>query len=197
MKYAIVQSDGKPLYTSWLANPEDLPNLPQGHEAILLDNNSDDLVILSSYWNGTNWVQRPANTPSYFKYDKVLETWVDSRNLDDVKAAKLAELNKAYRTAMSGNFYFNTTPVQMGSYGKSNIDAINGYISLNNSLPANWSGTWKAADNSLIQIPDVSTWTEFYAAMIYQISNNFEKLQILKTRVTNSNTIDKVDSISW
>jgi hypothetical protein len=197
MKYAIVQSDGKPLYTSWLANPEDLPDLPQDHEAILLDNDSDNLAILSSYWNGTNWVQRPANTPSYFKYDKVSETWVDSRNLDDVKVAKLTELNKAYRTAMSGNFYFNTTPVQMGGYSKSNIDAVNGYISLNNSLPTNWSGTWKAADNSLIQIPDVSTWTEFYAAMIDQISNNFEKLQTLKTRVTNSNTIDKVDSISW
>ncbi len=123
--------------------------------------------------------------------------WVDSRTLEQAKEAKNAEINAARLAANQSTFTFANKQIAVDPLSRSDIDGANGIISLTGALPGGWPGAWKAVDNTYVAIPDISTWTAFYAAMVTQGTTNFVYSQQLKAALAAATTLQQVDAIYW
>lgn len=49
------------------------------------------------------------------------------------------------------------------------MNGVTGVIFLTGALPAGWPGTWPAMDGTIIPIPDVAAWRDFFSAMVAQV----------------------------
>lgn len=123
--------------------------------------------------------------------------WVDARSLAEAKAAKNLEINASRLAANTSYFTFNGKQIAVDALSRSDIDASNGIISLTGALPGGWPGAWKAMDNTYVAIPDIATWTAFYAAMVTQGTANFVYSQQLKAALAAATTLEQVDAIYW
>ena len=195
MRYAIVDNTGRPLYTCWTADFNDAVIFPTDNFLIELSKEHTDTEVLNSYWNGTEWIKRPDNLPTHFKYDRNSATWVDGRDLEEEKSKKNYEINNQHFAA--DVFTFNDKEFQMSGLSRINIQDINAYVISTQNLPPGFNGTWKAKDNTYIQIDNLETWNSFYAAMVNQIFVNFQKMQDLKALVDSATSLSEVDAISW
>lgn len=117
--------------------------------------------------------------------------------LDQVKAAKNAEINAARLSANRGTFTFQGKEIACDELSRSDIDGANGIITLTGALPAGWPGGWKTVDNDYVAIPTVAVWTQFYAAMVAQGTANFTKAQTLKAQVAAATTAAEVEAVTW
>lgn len=122
---------------------------------------------------------------------------VDDRNLSDLKIVKNAEINAARLAANETSFSFGGKEISCDRLSRSDIDGINGIVTLTGSLPSGFPMAWKAIDNTYVAIPDKATWTAFYGAMVAQGTANFNKSQSLKTQLAAATTNDQVDAITW
>lgn len=130
-----------------------------------------------------------------FDYDT--KTWVDPRSLAGVKDSQKALINTWRATANQTSFTYSGKNIACDQLSRSDIDAVNGEISLTGSFPAGWPGGWKAIDNTYVVISDVPTWTAFYQAMTAQGTANFAHAQSLKAAVEAANSIAEVEAIVW
>lgn len=140
---------------------------------------------------------KPAKPSSYASFNYSTHVWEDLRDLIDVKRAKELYINTARANANQTYFVFQGVQISVDPLSRSDIDAVNGEISLTGSLPASWPGAWKAKDNTYVSIPDVDTWTLFYKAMTAQGTANFMQAQALKAQVAAATTIAEVEAIIW
>lgn len=118
-------------------------------------------------------------------------------DVEPLKAAKNAEINAARLAANQGTFHHLGKPVACDPLSRSDIDGVNGFVALTGSLPPGWPGAWKAADNSLLPIPDVAAWTAFYGAMVAAGNANFGKAQQLKAALEAASTVAEVAAVVW
>jgi hypothetical protein len=123
--------------------------------------------------------------------------WVDPRTLADLKLTKNAEINAARLAANRGTFTFAGKQIACDELSRSDIDGFNGIVSLTGTLPPDWIGFWKTADNDYLAIPDVATWTGLYAAMVAQGQANFAHSQALKAALAAAATAAEVEAIVW
>ena len=100
--------------------------------------------------------------------------------LDALKAAKNAEINEARLTANFTSLEHQGKQIACDTLSRSDIDATNGYVTLNGNLPPSWLGGWKTVDNTYIAIPDVPAWKALYASMFAAGNANFSHTQALK-----------------
>lgn len=121
-------------------------------------------------------------------------------SLEDLKSSKNQEINSSRFEANLSSFTYAGKQVACDALSRSDIDAVNGIVSLINNMPPNWVGGWKAMDNTILPIPDVATWINFYSAMVQQGTANFVKAQTLKaqleTAYANSNR-EAMEAIKW
>lgn len=122
---------------------------------------------------------------------------IDPRSVLDLKAAKNEEINKARLAANQATFPFGGKNIACDPLSRSDIDGVNGIVSLTGALPNNFPMAWKAVDNSYVSIPDKNTWVSFYAAMVNQGVANFTKSQQLKAQLNSAADPDQIDVISW
>ena len=80
---------------------------------------------------------------------------------------------------------------------RGDIDGTNGYVSLFGALPKDWAGSWKAADNNYLPIPDLDAWKAFYSSMVATGNVNFSKSQALKAQLAEAKTPEEVEAIIW
>lgn len=117
--------------------------------------------------------------------------------LGELKAVKNAEINEARLKANLTTFTHNGKAFACDQLSRGDIDAINGYVGTRGTLPPNWIGGWKAVDNSIVAIPDVTAWNAFYDSMIMQGQANFAKSQNLKAQLAAATTHEQVAAINW
>jgi hypothetical protein len=117
--------------------------------------------------------------------------------LANAKTAKNAEINAARLAANFGSFEYSGKSFATDQLSRSDIDGINGYVSLYAALPAGWPGAWKAMDNSYLSIADVSAWKLFYSAMVGAGNANFAKAQGLKATLAAATTLEQVAAVQW
>lgn len=117
--------------------------------------------------------------------------------LDELKAAKNAEINSARAAANAGTFAYGGKTFSCDSLSRSDIDGMNGYVALFGQLPPGFPGAWKAVDNTYIPIADVEDWKAFYEAMVTTGLAHFAHAQQLKEELAAAGTVKKVDAIVW
>lgn len=117
--------------------------------------------------------------------------------LDELKAAKNAEINQARATANTSTFAHDGKAFGCDALSRSDIDGVNGYVALFGVPPPTFPGAWKAADNSYYPIADVAAWKAFYASMVATGSANFIHAQDLKAQLTAATTPEAVAAIVW
>ena len=130
-------------------------------------------------------------------WSNVAFAWQDLRSLAEVKLAKNAEINESRMTANRETFTFAGKLIACDELSRSDIDAVNGMVSLTNVLPPGFPGGWKAVDNTYVAIPDLAAWISFYGAMVQQGTANFNYAQALKATLLAATTIADSEQISW
>lgn len=118
-------------------------------------------------------------------------------NLADIKAAKMQQINGWRVAANTSSFVWQGKNISVDSLSRSDIDGIAGYVALNNALPADFPGVWKALDNTLIPMTDVATFKDMYAAMVAAGNANYVRSQQLKAAVDNATDIATVEALTW
>ena len=133
-------------------------------------------------------------------------TWVEDGNtpaydpaytLAGVKAAKNDEINAARLSANRFTFPAGGKVFACDELSRSDIDGVNGYVTLFGALPAGWPGYWKAVDNTQYPITTLADWKAFYGAMVAAGNTNFAHAQTLKATLAAASTIEQVNAIVW
>lgn len=122
---------------------------------------------------------------------------IDERSIDEVRAAKNAEINAARLAANQSTFTFSGKAIACDQLSRSDIDGVNGIVTLTQALPPGFPMAWKAVDNTYVAIPSVSVWRDFYGAMVSQGLANFVRAQALKVAVSQAETAADVEAIKW
>lgn len=123
--------------------------------------------------------------------------WAETKTLDELKAIKNAEINAGRLTANLSSFPYAGKQIACDALSRSDIDAVNGYVSLTGGFRVGWAGLWKATDNSYVDVSTVDAWKAFYAAMVDQGQANFSHAQDLKSQLASATTAEAVASINW
>lgn len=117
--------------------------------------------------------------------------------LDAVKATKIFEINTARLKANTTSFTYLDKQIACDALSRSDIDGVNGYVSLMGTFPSGWVGKWKAVDNTYVDITTTDDWKAFYSAMVNQGQSNFLYSQGLKQKVADATTADEVSAVYW
>lgn len=117
--------------------------------------------------------------------------------LEKAKASKNAAINAARMSANTSSFTHAGKAFSCDRLSRSDIDGVNGLVSIINSLPPGWPGAWKAVDNTYHLIPDVTAWVAFYGAMVATGTAHFAHSQALKALLVNAGTPAEVAEIHW
>jgi len=192
----IGSSNGRPLHTCWLANEQDIPTPEVGTEVLSAPEGISDLDLITNHvYSGGEWVRRPDGIGQTFVL--VDGVWSDPRPLDELKTAKNNEINAARLAANYGTFEFGGKTISASALSRSDIEGVNGIVSLTGDLPPGFPGAWKCLDNSYVQIPDKAAWVAFYSAMVAQGTANFTHAQNLKAALSAATTAAEVEAIVW
>lgn len=116
---------------------------------------------------------------------------------EDLRTLKCLEIDAARLAANSGTFKYLGKDIAVDALSRSDIDGVNGWVSLTGTLPANWFGGWKAVDNTVIPITSVDGWKALYGALVAAGQANFLKSQQLKAHVSQLSTPFEMDLIRW
>ena len=123
--------------------------------------------------------------------------WIDPRPLAELKAAKNAEINAARLAANRKGFQFAGKTISTDELSRGDIDGTNGIVTLTGQFPAGWQGYWKAEDNTLVAVPDLETWKQFYAAMAARGAANFATSQALKAVLSAASSAEEIAAVVW
>lgn len=143
-------------------------------------------------------------TPS-FSEGKWRQVWIVSAlnpseiadKLVALKSAKNSQINAARLAANFTVFTHAGKTIACDQLSRSDIDGMNGFVTLYGSLPPGWPGGWKAVDNTYVAITTVAEWKAFYASMFTQGNTNFAKSQTLKASLAAATTAAQVQAIVW
>lgn len=122
--------------------------------------------------------------------------WVETASLEELKTAKNLEINLAKYAADQTSFTFANKEIQADPASMLQIQSVNGIILLTGSVPV-VAQSWKTLNNEYVSLPDVSTWTQFYVAMVTKGSSNHVHAQTLKARLLAATTTEEVGAITW
>lgn len=152
----------------------------------------------STYWiNQGQPVEFSTNPDPKYKWDWTSKDWTDPRTLEQAKFAKNLEINKSRAEANSSTFTFGGKQIAADDLSMKDIQSVNGDVQNYGSFAAGWPGVWKAVDNTYVLIQDVTTWHQFYRAMVQQGTVNFIYSQQLKGHLAAATTLAQVDAINW
>lgn len=114
--------------------------------------------------------------------------------LEQAKARKNAEINAARLIANRSYFMYLGKKVACDELSRSDIDAVNGVVTLLGFVPIE---QWKTLDNTYVAIPDKAAWIQFYMAMVGQGQANFDRAQTLKQQLADAQDAAEVEAITW
>ncbi len=123
--------------------------------------------------------------------------WHESATLADLKASKNTYINDSRLKANRSTFTYSGKQIACDELSRSDIDAVNGIVSVTQALPENWAGGWKTVDNTYVVINSVATWINFYKAMVAEGTANFGKAQAMKTALAAATTAEEIEAIQW
>lgn len=161
---------------------------------------------------------KPANIPisDLGFVQAAIDIWIDfdtkhndpfgTMTVEEYADYKRKVINDWRNSANYSHFLFNDKKISSDSASLDIINGINGELVVTGSLPASFSMSWKAIDNSFVSIPDVSTWKALYQTMVDHFINNFNHSEVLKgqistiivdTTMTDAEKKSAIDNLTW
>ena len=143
------------------------------------------------------WIGAEPVCPSrHHLFNMDLRAWVDSRTLQDLKAAKRSEIKQARNTAELGNFTYNGKVLNGDLNAQRRLAA---YISVSKSALA--SGTeFSAAFTLANNTETVFTAQDFVGielAKVMAVATVFAQGVQLRTAIEAAQTVEAIEAISW
>lgn len=183
-------SDNQVLGTLLRDDPSYGPIEPQGGCPV-------DGAYLVEYADEVSWVGRAASEIAYWTGTDV--EWVDPRTIEQLRAARKAEINAWKLEANSTYFDFAGEQIAYRESDRVEIQAINNVVALTGTMPnwPDWPRAWKAISNRWVPLPDVATWTAFNIAIGERGTNHFKRAQQLKAAVDAAATPADIEAITW
>ena len=123
--------------------------------------------------------------------------WMDPTTLDELRAAKVSEINAAWMAADSTSFIYAGEAVGAEADDIVRLNSINGYIGLIGSMPPDWPGVWKTKANTFLPLADVDAWKPFYTAFVTKGVTNYMAAQLLKAQIADATTAAELAVIVW
>ena len=117
--------------------------------------------------------------------------------IDELRAAKSAEINAARAVANLSTFPHEGKHFACDSLSRSDIDGVANHIALFNGFPEGFPGAWKATDNTMLPLVDVDAFRAMYASMTAQGAENFNHSQELKATLAAASTPEAIAAIVW
>lgn len=144
-----------------------------------------------------DWAARPSAT-SKMNYISatVAPEWVEIATLDEIKAAKSAEITRDRIATDSDRFTYQGLSIRTADKDMFDLLVADARIS-KGGMPPNWPGGWKAIENSYVPISTVAEWNAFFIAMYDAGISNFTHSQQLKALVGAATTPEQVAAIAW
>ncbi|TCS35808.1 uncharacterized protein DUF4376 [Paucimonas lemoignei] len=131
------------------------------------------------------------------KNGKPIAVFPPPPTLEDIKAAKNAEINAARLAANSSTFEHAGKVFACDVLSRSDIDGTANHIALFGNFPPEFPGGWKAVDNSILQMASVDDFKAFFKSMTARGTENFNHAQLLKQQIAAAVTPEQVQAISW
>lgn len=120
-----------------------------------------------------------------------------SVNIEALKVAKNEQINGWRAAANTSTFAHADKHFDCDALSRSDIDGVANHIGLFGDFPAGFPGMWKAADNTMLPVPDVDAFRALYASMTAQGAANFMHSQELKAQLAVATTPEEVAAITW
>lgn len=156
---------------------------------------SADQEIDGFYVDAGQLMEMPGRPSLHHHFDWQTKQWVDGRNLDQLRAAKRAEI-KAERDRRE------LLPIE---YGSTTLDAdltalrrLSGAISIAKSAIAagqQFSQQWTTADNSVVQL-EAQDFVLIEQALAFRTANLFQIARTLQAQIETA-TKEELESIQW
>lgn len=151
----------------------------------------------SQYMEDGQPVEKPAIPSPDHEFDWDTKQWVDPRTMEDLRTACRNRINVARLNANQSGFMHEGKLFATDPLSRSDIDGINGYVTLWGSLPETWAGAWKAEDNTYLPISNLDEWKAFYASMVAAGNMNFAISEQLKAALALADTPVEIEVIVW
>ena len=123
--------------------------------------------------------------------------WKETATLDEIKAAKSAEITRDRIATDSDRFVYQGLSIRTADKDIFDLLIADARISKGQGMPPNWPGGWKAIENSYVLINTVDEWNAFFIAMYDAGISNFNRSQQLKAQVSAATTAAEVTAIQW
>lgn len=169
---------------------------PEGYVSVFMDD-------VQPFYNELQYLHNlpPQKEEDGFFYQRWEVRDLSIEQTDEVLQRVREEVNHRInegRLQANHNFFiYKDKKIACDPLSRSDIDGLNGWISINNKMPDHWFGAWKAKDNTFVSIPDLSAWKEFYNSMFNQGQVNFQHSQLLKAKIAQADTLESIRAITW
>lgn len=149
--------------------------------------------------DGCRWVWHPLppQTLPYQTYTTTIaetevQYTVSNILLADYKARRMAEIDRLRQKRNMGTFSHAGKEFAFDQHAFKDVMVIAGYIGMTNELPTSFPGAWKAIDNSLLLMPTVNDFKNFYASMVNTGINSFLFCEGLRADLNNATTYEEI-----
>lgn len=136
--------------------------------------------------------RRSSRPPFLCKWDVVTATWIDLRNLDDLKNYKWVEIKQARTQAEYAGFTWDGSVFDSDAISQ---QRITGAVTLA-QLSGEFTISWTLQDNTVRQLGQADMISVGIALGLYTASQ-FAKAQRLRSRVDAVTDTDDLLSINW
>lgn len=191
MRYVIVDASGEIQRDLSVNSPELLrANLRKGEAAILTSP-----PVPNAWWNfETDCWSIPDPQPSpHHAWDPQAKYWRDTRQLEDIKAARWEAIKRRRDSEESGVFIWRGLKVDADK------ERVNGAVTralIAQAMSLPYTDVWTLADNSTIPVtgPDV---IDLGLTLAEHVSTCHAKARALRALINNATTIEQVEAINW
>lgn len=165
-----------------------LEQLPAGHALLI-----DLPPTVPSWWDGSQWVVKPAQPSEHCTWDGVAKAWVDPRALADLRAARWAEIKRVRAVAevaplaVAGRVYDADAESQR---------RIAGAVQLAVIAPPGWSIDWTLADNSVATLTAADV-IAVGVALGAQVSAAHAVARVLRAQIDTAADAAAINAIQW
>ena len=118
-------------------------------------------------------------------------------DIGSLKADKNQQINAWRAAANTSTFAHADKEFDCDALSRSDIDGVANHVGLFGNFPNGFPGVWKAADNTMLPVPDVDAFRALYASMTAQGAENFLRSQALKAQLEKASTAEEIAAITW
>lgn len=157
-------------------------NTPNGTNYV----DTDDIVDLSDYWDGSGFVSvgEPPSQSHYFDY--ALKQWVDPRSLDDIKAQKWAEIKSQRDQLEFGGFEFEGGVFDSDQVSQGRILG---------AATAGIDQVWTLKNNATVLLTAAQL-QQLYQALQLHIAEVHARGRAARQAIYEAGTREKVDAVT-